>query len=54
MEKLAGTHTIDVNSLHTQVIDDLAKNLEIEGVAKDEAETAKKQLEEAGAEVDLK
>ena len=36
MEKLAGTPTIDVNSLHTQGIDDLAGNLEIEGVAKDE------------------
>ena len=36
MEELAGTPTIDVNSLHTQGIDDLASNLEIEGVAKDE------------------
>ena len=36
MEKLAGTPTIDVNSLHTQGIDSLANDLEIEGVAKDE------------------
>ena len=36
MEKLAGTPTIDVNSLHTQGIDNLADDLEIEGVAKDE------------------
>lgn len=36
MEKLAGAPTIDVNSLHTQGIDELATSLEIEGVAKDE------------------
>ena len=36
MEKLAETPTIEVNSLHTQGIDDVADNLEIEGVAKDE------------------
>ena len=36
MEKLAGTPTIEVNSLHTQGIDQLGNNLEIEGVAKDE------------------
>ena len=36
MEKLAGTPTIEVNSLHTQGIDQLGNNLEIEGAAKDE------------------
>ena len=36
MEKLAETPTIDVNSLHTQGVDHLAADLEIEGVAKDE------------------
>ena len=36
MEKLAGIPTIEVNSLHTQGIDQLGNILEIEGVAKDE------------------
>ena len=35
-EKLAGTPTIEVNSLHTQGIDNIANDLVIEGVAKDE------------------
>ena len=35
-EKLAGTPTIEVNSLHTQGIDKIANDLVIEGVAKDE------------------
>ena len=35
-EKLAGTPTIEVNSLHTQGIDELANELVAEGVAKDE------------------
>ena len=35
-EKLAGTPSIEVNSLHTQGIDKIANDLVIEGVAKDE------------------
>ena len=33
---MAGTPTIEVNSLHTQGIDKIASDLVIEGVAKDE------------------
>jgi putative glutamine amidotransferase len=36
LQKLAGSETIEVNSLHTQGIDKLADSLEIEGIAKDE------------------
>tara|TARA_B100001057_G_scaffold327738_1_gene328055 strand:+ start:3794 stop:4558 length:765 start_codon:yes stop_codon:yes gene_type:complete len=36
LEKLAGSPTIEVNSLHTQGIDRLASGLVTEGVAKDE------------------
>ena len=36
MHQMAGTDTIEVNSLHTQGIDKLATALEIEGIAKDE------------------
>jgi len=36
LEKLAGTNTLEVNSLHTQGIDRLGKSLVIEAVAKDD------------------
>ena len=36
LEKLAGSPTLEVNSLHTQGIDQLGKSLVIEAVAKDE------------------
>ena len=36
LENLAGSPTIEVNSLHTQGIDQLASDLVIEGVAKDD------------------
>lgn len=36
LERLAGTNTLEVNSLHTQGIDQLGKSLVIEAVAKDE------------------